>query len=89
MNTIGQPALMALFVAVFGIEVRSGRKRLFCARFRRRRSPTARLRYHVYETEAASTLVLTTLTMIVTLPLIIVLIGVHLNELISLTQCLL
>jgi len=73
---IGQPALMALFVAVLGIRNPLGQEAIvLCAIPASVVAPLLGSRYRVYETEAASTLVLTTLTMIVTLPLIIVLIG--------------
>jgi malonate transporter and related proteins len=73
---IGQPALMALLVALLGIRNPLGKESIvLCAIPASVVAPLLGSRYHVYETEAASTLVLTTLTMIVTLPLIIVLIG--------------
>ena len=76
MKMIGQPALMALFVALLGIRNPLGQEAIvLCAIPASVVAPLLGSRYHVYETEAASTLVLTTLTMIVTLPLIIVLVG--------------
>jgi malonate transporter and related proteins len=73
---IGQPALMALLVALLGIRNPLGKEAIvLCAIPASVVAPLLGARYHVYETEAASTLVLTMLTMIVTLPLIIVLIG--------------
>lgn len=73
---IGQPALMALLVALLGIRNPLGQEAIvLCAIPTSVVAPLLGSRYRVYETEAASTLVLTTLTMIVTLPLIIVLIG--------------
>jgi predicted permease len=73
---IGQPALMALFVVVLGIRNPLGQEAIvLCAIPASVVAPLLGARYHVYETEAASTLVLTTLVMIVTLPLTIVLIG--------------
>jgi len=74
---IGQPALMVLLVAAFGIRNPLGQEAIvLCAIPTSVVAPLLGSRYHVYETEAASTLVLATLTMIVTLPLIIVWIGV-------------
>ena len=73
---IGQPALMALFVVVLGIGNPLGQEAIvLCAIPTSVVAPLLGSRYHLYETDAASTLVLTTLTMMVTLPLIIVLIG--------------
>jgi hypothetical protein len=73
---IGQPALMAVLVALLGIRNPLGQEAIvLCAIPTSVVAPLLGSRYRVYETEAASTLVLTTLTMIVTLPLIIVLIG--------------
>jgi predicted permease len=74
---IGQPALMALLVALLGIRNPLGQELIvLCAIPTSVVAPLLGSRYRAYETEATSTLVLTTLTMIVTLPLIIVLIGV-------------
>jgi hypothetical protein len=74
---IVQPALMALLVMGFGIGKPLGSEAiLICA------LPTAvipvmlALHYKVYEAEAASTLLLTTLTMIVVVPVVIALTGV-------------
>jgi len=76
MKMIGQPALMALLVAVLGIRNPLGQEAIvLCAIPASVVAPLLASRYRVYETEAASTLVLSTLTMLVTLPLIIVLIG--------------
>ncbi|HZQ09767.1 MAG TPA: AEC family transporter [Anaerolineae bacterium] len=73
---IGQPALMVLLVAVLGIGNPLGREAIvLCAIPASVVAPLLGSRYQVYEIEAASTLVLTTLAMIITLPLIIVLIG--------------
>ena len=73
---IGQPALMALLVALVGIRNPLGQEAIvLCAIPASGVAPLLGSRYHVYETEVASTLVLTTLMMIVTLPLTIVLIG--------------
>jgi hypothetical protein len=73
---IVQPLLMALLVMVFGIgKPLGGEAILICA------LPTAvipvmlALRYKVYEAEAASTLLLTTLAMIVIVPIVIALTG--------------
>ena len=73
---IVQPALMALLVAAFGIGKPLGSEAiLVCA------LPTAvipvmfALRYKTYEAEAASTLLLTTLAMIVVMPVAITLTG--------------
>lgn len=73
---IVQPALMALLVVAFGIGKPLGSQAiLICA------LPTAvvpamfALRYKVYEAEAASTLLLTTIAMIVVMPLSIALTG--------------
>ena len=73
---IGQPALMALLVTLLGIRNLLGQEAIvLCAIPASVVAPLLGSRYHVYETEAASTLVLTTLVMIVTLPLTIVFIG--------------
>jgi hypothetical protein len=73
---IVQPVLMALLVMAFGIGKPLGSEAiLICA------LPTAvipvmfALHYKVYEAEAASTLLLTTLTMIVVMPIVIALTG--------------
>ena len=73
---IVQPALMAVLVVAFGIGQPLGSEAiLICA------LPTAvvpamfALRYKVYEAEAASTLLLTTIAMIVVMPLAIALTG--------------
>jgi hypothetical protein len=73
---IMQPVLMALLVMAFGIgKPLASEAILICA------LPTAvipvmlALRYKVYEAEAASTLLLSTLTMIVVVPIVIALTG--------------
>jgi hypothetical protein len=74
---IVQPAVMALLVIAFGISKPLGSEAiLICA------LPTAvvpvmlALRYKVYEAEAASTLLLTTIAMIVVVPIVIALTSV-------------
>lgn len=79
-NVIGkmivQPALMALLVAAFAIPNPLGREAiLICAIPTAVFAPLLAPRYRAYESEAASTLVATTLVMIVTLPLAILLTG--------------
>lgn len=73
---IVQPVLMALLVVAFGILKPLGSEAILISAL-----PTAivcpmlALRYKVYEAEAASTLLLTTLAMIVVLPIAIALTG--------------
>lgn len=71
-----QPALMMLLVAVLAIPAPLGREAVLL--FAIPSSPFAAMvasRYQVYENETASTLVLTALTMIVTYPLWILVVG--------------
>jgi malonate transporter and related proteins len=73
---VGQPALMALLVASIGVANPLGREGvLICAIPTAVFAPLIAPHYKVYEAESASTLVLTALLMIVTLPLTILLTG--------------
>jgi predicted permease len=73
---IGQPALMALLAANIGVANPLWREGvLICAIPTAVFAPLIAPHYKVYEAEAASTLVLTALLMIVTLPLAILLTG--------------
>lgn len=73
---IVQPALMALLVVAFGIGKPLGSEAiLICALPTNVIPAMFALRYKVYEAEAASTLLLTTIAMIVVMPLAIALTG--------------
>lgn len=73
---IAQPAFVALLVLVLGVREPLAREAiLICAIPTAVFAPLLAPRYKVYESEAASTLVLTTLAMVVTFPLAIVLTG--------------
>jgi auxin efflux carrier (AEC) len=73
---IVQPALMALLVAVIGVASPLNREGiLICAIPTAVFAPLLAPRYKVYEAESASTLMLSALAMIVTLPLAILLTG--------------
>ncbi|MCJ7453662.1 MAG: AEC family transporter [Steroidobacteraceae bacterium] len=71
-----QPLLMVAFVSTLAVDELLGRQAIvICAIPSAVLAPLLAPRYHVYESESASTLVLTTLTMIVTLPVAIFLTG--------------
>lgn len=73
---IVQPALMALLVVAFGIGKPLGSEAILICALPTAVVPTMfALRYKVYEAEAASTLLLTTIAMIVVMPLSIALTG--------------
>ncbi len=73
---IGQPLLMALLVAGLGVSNPLGREGiLICTIPTAILAPLIAPRYKVYEAESASTLVLTAVAMIVTMPVAIVLTG--------------
>jgi predicted permease len=73
---IVQPVLMALLVVAFGIVKPLGSEAiLICALPTAVVCPMLALRYKVYEAEAAATLLLTTLAMIVVIPIAIALTG--------------
>jgi malonate transporter and related proteins len=73
---IVQPALMALLVVAFGIGKPLGSEAILICVLPTSVIPAMfALRYKVYEAEAASTLLLTTIAMIVVIPLAIALIG--------------
>ena len=73
---IAQPAFVALLVIVLGVREPLAREAiLICAIPTAVFAPLLAPRYKAYESEAASTLVLTTLTMVVTFPLAILLTG--------------
>lgn len=71
-----QPALIALLVVAFGIETPLGSEAvLICALLTSVVPAMFGRRYRLYETEAPSTLLLTTLAMIVVMPMAIALTG--------------
>jgi malonate transporter and related proteins len=73
---IVQPALMALLVVAFGVGKPLGSEAILICVLPTSVIPAMfALRYKVYEAEAASTLLLTTIAMIVVIPLAIALIG--------------
>jgi predicted permease len=73
---IVQPALMALLVVAFGIGKPLGSEAILICVLPTSVIPAMfALRYKVYEAEAASTLLLTTIAMIVVIPLAIALTG--------------
>ncbi len=73
---LAQPALMVFLVSTLAIANPLGREAiLLCALPTALFAPLLAPRYQVYESEAASTLVLTSLAMIVTLPVAILLTG--------------
>ncbi len=73
---VAQPAFMVLLIALFGVQEPFAREAiLICAIPTAVLAPLLAPRYRTYESEAASTLVLTMLAMVVTFPLAIVLTG--------------
>ncbi len=76
LKMVGQPVLVALLVSAVAVAEPMGNEAiLICAIPTAVLGPLLAPRYQVYESESASTLVLTTLAMIVTLPLTIFLTG--------------
>ena len=76
MKMVGQPLLVAFLVSAVAVRQPMGNEAiLICAIPTAVLGPLLAPRYQVYEAESASTLVLTTLAMIVTLPLAIFLVG--------------
>jgi predicted permease len=73
---IGQPLLVAVLVAAFGVgKPLSSEAILLCSLPTALVPPMFAIRYHVYEADAASTLLLTTLSMVVVLPIAMALTG--------------